>query len=93
MVYYHSTKFGGHRHCSSEDIKVLVCHVISQDHLIKGHLTLWERATLKLSYHPAKFGGHSLSGNRVTVVFICHVTLQDHVFKALYDFMVWSPSM
>ena len=36
MVSYHSTKFGGHRHCSSEDIKVLVCQVISQDHLIKG---------------------------------------------------------
>ena len=27
--------FGGYRHCSSEDV-ILVCHVISQDHVIKG---------------------------------------------------------
>ena len=29
-------KFGGHRQCSSGDIIVLVFHVISQDHAIKG---------------------------------------------------------
>ena len=31
-------KFGGHRQCGSGDIMVLVCHVISQDHVIKGAL-------------------------------------------------------
>ena len=25
------SQVGGHRHCASEDIKILVCHVISQD--------------------------------------------------------------
>ena len=33
---YHPAKFGGHRHCDSWDIMVLTCHVMSQDHVIKG---------------------------------------------------------
>ena len=34
-VYHHLGKFGAHRHCGGEDIMVLVCQVILQDHLIK----------------------------------------------------------
>ena len=33
---YHPVKFGGYRHSDNGDIMVLVCHVISQDHVIKG---------------------------------------------------------
>ena len=35
MVGHQLAKFSGHSQCSSRDIKVLVCHVISQDHVIK----------------------------------------------------------
>ena len=35
-VCHHPIKFGGHKHCGSEDITALLCHVISQDHVIKG---------------------------------------------------------
>ena len=31
-----SAKFNGHEYCGIGDIKVLVCHVILQDELIKG---------------------------------------------------------
>ena len=31
----HLAKFGGHRYCISKDM-FLVCHVIKQDHVIKG---------------------------------------------------------
>ena len=34
-VGYHLATFGGHRYSGGEDIVVLVCHVISQDHAIK----------------------------------------------------------
>ena len=37
----HPTKFGGHRDCGSGEIMVLVCHMISQDHMIKVHVILW----------------------------------------------------
>ena len=30
MVSQHSAKFGGYRHCGSDDIIILVCHGISQ---------------------------------------------------------------
>ena len=36
MVSQHPARLGGHRHCGSGDIMVSVCHVILQDHLIKG---------------------------------------------------------
>ena len=33
--------FGGHNHCLSEDISILICHVTSQNYEIKGYVTLW----------------------------------------------------
>ena len=36
MAYHHLAKFGGHRYTSSQDIMLLVCHMIKQDHTIKG---------------------------------------------------------
>ena len=35
-ISYHSTKFRDHRHYDSGDIMVLACHMMSQDHVIKG---------------------------------------------------------
>ena len=33
---YHPAKFGGHMHCGSADVMALVCHVMLQNHVIKG---------------------------------------------------------
>ena len=41
---YHSAKFGGHQHCGSGDIVVLVCHVILQDHMINGSCDFMSRS-------------------------------------------------
>ena len=35
------SNFGGHRHCRSKDIIILICQVILQNHVIKGYATLW----------------------------------------------------
>ena len=35
-ISYRPTRFCGHRHCGSDNIMVLACHVILQDHVIKG---------------------------------------------------------
>ena len=42
-MIYHPTNFGDHRHCGSEKIIVLVCHVIPQDHVIKESCDFMER--------------------------------------------------
>ena len=34
-IGYYPAKFGGHRHCGSEDVMILVCHVVLEDHAIK----------------------------------------------------------
>ena len=36
MASHQFAKFGGHRHCDSENIMILGYQVISQDHIIKG---------------------------------------------------------
>ena len=43
---------------------VLVCDVISQDHVIKGSCDFCGWEPLKVSHHPTKFGSHSHCGRR-----------------------------
>ena len=40
-VSHHPIKFGVGKHCDSGDIIDLVCHVILQDHVVTGYMTLW----------------------------------------------------
>ena len=47
---------------------------------------------MKVNNHPAKFRDHRHSGSRDKMVFVCHVTFQDHVIRALFDFIIRSPS-
>ena len=35
-VSHFPARFGGHTHCGSEDIMVLVCHVILKENVLKG---------------------------------------------------------
>ena len=37
---YYLAKFGGHRQRGSEYIMILVCHMISQDHVFKDVVTI-----------------------------------------------------
>ena len=49
---------------------ILTCHVILQDHLIKGSCDLGRN----VSYHPAKFGGHRHSDSG-DMILVCRVIL------------------
>ena len=40
---HHSAKFCGQRHCGSGDMMILVCQVMSQDHITKGTRDLMGR--------------------------------------------------
>ena len=61
MVSHHPAKFGSHSHCFSRYIIVLVCHAISQDHVIKG---LCDFKPLMVKHHPVKSGNHGDCGRR-----------------------------
>ena len=50
---------------------ILICHVILQDHVIKGSCDLGR----KVSYHPAKFGGHWHSGSGDIMILVRRVIL------------------
>ena len=71
---------------------ILVCHVISQHHMIKGSCDFKMYDPIKVGYHPSKFGGHRHSGRGDIVVSFCHMILQDHVIKGSCDFMGSIPS-
>ena len=47
MVSHKPAKFGGYMHCGSEDIVILVCHVMLQDHVIKWSCDLIGRNPFK----------------------------------------------
>ena len=59
---YNLAKFGDHGHSGSEDIMVLVGHVIPQDHMIQVQETLLVKAFME-NHHSIKFGGHRYCGN------------------------------
>ena len=63
--------FGGHRYYVSVDIMVLVCHVISQDPIIKESCNFIGRSSS--SYHSANFSDHKHSGSGDIVVFVCQI--------------------
>ena len=50
-----------YRHYSSRNVRVLVCHMISKNHVIKRSCDLMGRSLL--CHQNAKFGGHSYCGN------------------------------
>ena len=61
-------------------MKILVCPVILQDHVIKGSCVHGQKP-IKVRYHPAKFGSHRQSDSGDILVLVCHVISQDHVIK------------
>ena len=45
--YHKPGQFGEHMHCGSGNIKVSVCHLILQDHAIKGSCDFMDRSLLR----------------------------------------------
>ena len=51
----------------------LVCHVIKQDHIIKGSGDHDVDDSLKISHHPSKLGSHRHRGIGDIMLLVCHV--------------------
>ena len=79
-VSHQPAKFGGHRHFSTGDI--LVYHVISQDHVIKGSCDCGKQPG-KVIYHIAMFGGYRHFVNGDIMNLVCHMIFLDQVIKGL----------
>ena len=69
---------------------ILVCHMILQDYVMKGSLTLW--AVPKVNHYPAKPGGHRHCSSGDIMVLVCQTNLQDHLTKGSSNSMGRSPS-
>ena len=63
----------------SEDIMILVCHVILQDHVFKRLFDFIAWESFILSHYPAQFGGHGHCGSGDIMVLVCYVILPDHM--------------
>ena len=60
-VSYDNAMFGGYWSSASGDIRYLICHVTSQNHVIKGlsnFVSLHLITYVIVSQHPAMFDGH-----------------------------------
>ena len=82
--------FGGPRHCRSGDIMVLICHVISQNHVLKRSFdVMGRRRSWEVTIVQSLVG----IGTLVEKTFlVCHVISKDHVIKGACAFMDLSPS-
>ena len=69
LVYHHPTKFAGRIHCGGVNITVLVCQVISEDHMMKGSCDFISKDPSR----SVKFGGHRYSDSGDIMIFVCHV--------------------
>ena len=71
-ISYPPEKFGGHRHCGSEDNDFsLPCDLArARD---QRFMSPYRQDSIKISYHFAKFGGHSQCGREVIIVLMRHV--------------------
>ena len=68
-VSCHPVKFSDCSHSNSDDVLVLVCHVISQDHVIKGSCDFMERSSWSELTIPPSL----LAIDALIVEIICHV--------------------
>ena len=59
----HTAKFSGYKCYGKRDINCSNYHKIYHDHLIQGHVTIWNRV-LKASQQPTKFAGHGYCSGR-----------------------------
>ena len=63
----------------NEYVIVLACHLILQDHVIKGSMWRYGQESIKACYHPPKFGDHKHCVTVDPMILVCHVILKDHV--------------
>ena len=89
---YRPTMFGGHSHCSSEDIMILVCHVILLDHVIKGSCDFIGKNPS--TYVIILLGLVAINTliAEIKVALVCQVILQDHTIKGSFNLIGRSPS-
>ena len=77
--------FGGHSHCSSEDIMILVCHVILLDHVINGSCDFIGKNPS--TYVIILLGLVAINTliAEIKVALVCQVILQDHTIKGSFN--------
>ena len=51
---------------------VLVCHMISQDHVIKSEMRHFRQEPIKVGYNLTKFIGQRHCGSEDILIFICY---------------------
>ena len=75
-----------YRPCRRGDIKSLIWHVISWNHVIR---IVWLHYGLDLTIRldPAKIGGHVSSRGRNILFLVCHVISCDQVVRGISNFM------
>ena len=70
VVCRHPDKYCDHKQCDNEDIKFLICHVTSREHLFK-RLREFMREPLRVSHHLAMFSSHRFGVSRKIDYLIC----------------------
>ena len=79
-VIHHLSIFGDRWSCASGDIKYIICHVTSPNHVTEG-LSNYDWELFIVYHHPAKFSGHRLCSSGDVMISDCHVKVCYHPTK------------
>ena len=91
IIVSHYFAFGGDWSSASGDIKYLICHLASQNHVIEGPSSFMSGSSSWYCHHFAKFDGHRYCTSRCRVFLVCHVIKQDYLIKGSSDHSNRSP--
>ena len=80
-------KFGGHRHCSSWDIMILVCQIIFQDHVAKSLSSFMGWSHSRQVTTLTSLVAIDTLVIVLQLVLICNMITQNHVIRNSCDFM------
>ena len=80
MTSHQFAKFGGHRHCGSRLLVIILADFIirPRDGRVMQHYAL---EPTKVNYHLAKCGGCKLCGSENIMILICLVISQGYVIE------------
>ena len=92
-MYQDPHKFIDHRFCESGDFMLLICHMNSCEHMLKGLCAFMGGSPLAVSLSHSTFLSHWSSASGEILYLICHMISRDHVIIGPSIFIIGSSSL
>ena len=91
-INHQLVKFHDHRSCQRGYVTLLVYHMTTHHHIVRGSCDSYHGVPITISTQTAMFGGYRPCGMGDIKFSICHLTSGNHVIRGSYDIVDEFPS-